>query len=488
MTVAPVDRAAIPVPGFLIGGEKITRHSGDFHEHRYAATGEITNEVPMAGQVEIDRAVAAARAVFPSWKRMPGNERRALMLAFASRVRQLEPELRALMTAENGTPFNSTAGAPKWVAELFEYNAGFADKIGGKVISTFPGPAFDYTLDEPYGVVAVIVPWNGPFVSFGQVLAPALAAGNTIVIKPAELAPYTNLRLAEIAHEVGFPPGVINVVPGGAVAGTALTSHPGVNKIFFTGSGATASKIIAATAPNLTPTGFELGGKSARLVFDDADLDTAVLHSVSAVIGLSGQACIAGTRVLVQAAIYDEVVERAIGILESVSIGDPQSATTVMGPVISQGAVDRIMGFIDRAQSSHSGRLVTGGVRLDGEFADGYFIRPTIFADVRESDEIAQQEIFGPVQAFMKFDSESEGIALANNTAYGLAAYIETTDVKRAHRVAQELDSGTVWINGFQDLPVGAPFGGVKSSGFGRLGGEYAIQEFTQPKNVWMRL
>lgn len=488
MTVAPVNRAALPEPGFLIGGEKITKHSGEFHEHKYAATGELTYEVPLAGVSEVDAAVRAARKAFPDWKRMAPNQRRNLMFAFAARVRELNDELRAVMTAENGTPHAATAAAPTWVAELFEFNAGHADKIGGKVVTTWPGPAFDYTLDEPYGVIAVIVPWNGPLVSFGQVLAPALAAGNTIVIKPPELAPYTNLRLAEIAHEVGFPPGVINVVPGGPVGGTALTSHPGVDKIFFTGSGATASKIIEATAPNLTPAGFELGGKSARLVFDDADLDEAARHSIAAVVGLSGQACIAGTRVLVQAGIYDALVDRAKSILESIPLGDPQDPSTVMGPVISQGAVDRILGFVDRAQAGGVGRLVTGGERLGGEYAGGYFLRPTIFADVKNDAEIARQEIFGPVQAFLRFETEEEAVALANDSDYGLAAHVETNNLKRAHRVARDLDAGTVWINGFQDLPVGAPFGGVKRSGFGRLGGDYAIAEFTRPKNVWMPL
>jgi aldehyde dehydrogenase (NAD+) len=488
MTIREVNRAALPEPGFLIGGEKITSHKGEVFEHRYAANGEITYVVPLAGKEEIDAAVAAARKAFPAWKRLPGSERRQLMIKFAQRALTLDEELRQLQTAENGQAYAITAYNTTWLSELFEYNAGWADKIGGQVVSTFPGPAFDYTLEEPYGVVAIIVPWNGPFVSFGQCLAPALAAGNAIVIKPPELAPYSCLRLAEIAAEVGFPPGVINVVPGGPVAGTALTSHNDVNKIFFTGSGATASKIISATAPNLTPCGFELGGKSARLIFNDADLDRAAQNAVSSILGLSGQQCIAGSRVLVQSGVYDDVLERAKYIVEHTPIGDPQDPDIFMGPVVSEGAAERILGFIDRARSVPGGRLVTGGERMNGELANGYFVSPTIFADLPNDVEITSKEIFGPVQAFMKFETEEEAVAIANDTEYGLAAWVETADLARAHRLARDLDAGSVWINGFFDLPVGAPFGGVKKSGFGRLGGSYGISEFTQAKNVWFPL
>ncbi len=490
MSVSGVDLDALPVPGSLINGEMLTGPTGEVHEHLYAANGKLTYEVPLGGVAEMDAAVSAARAAFPGWKRVAPNERRNLMLAFAAEVRRQNDDLLRLITAENGSPSMATVGMPSWVAELFEYNAGFADKVGGQVVTTWGSAtgAFDYTLDEPFGVIAVIVPWNGPFVSFGQTLAPALAAGNTIVIKPPELAPYTCLRLGQIAAEVGFPPGVVNVVPGGPVGGNALVSHPGVDKIFFTGSGGTARRIQTAAAPNLTPAGYELGGKSARLVFADADLGSASLNALSAAIGLSGQACIAGTRVLVQDSVYEEVVSRMTEIAGSIPIGDPRDASTVMGPVISAGAVERITGFIERARSSGAGRLAYGGQRLGGELADGYFIQPTIFADMDNSAEVTRQEIFGPVVSVLRFSSEEEAVQVANDTEYGLAAYIETSDLKRAHRVSAALDSGTVWINGFYDLPVGAPFGGVKRSGFGRVGGIYGIQEFTRPKNVWMAL
>lgn len=488
MSIADVDLEALPTPGLLIGGETRTSATDDMYPHMYAATGKLTHEIPLAGPADIDEAVAAARAALPGWKALAPNQRRRLMLDYAAEVRRQREDLKRLVTAENGTPFGFTDAYPEWVAELFEYNAGFADKIGGQVVTTWPGPAFDYTLDEPYGVIAVIVPWNGPFVSFGQTLAPALAAGNTIVLKPPELAPYSCLRLGQIAAEVGFPPGVVNVVPGGPAGGDALVSHPGIDKICFTGSGGTAKRIQAAAAARLTPACFELGGKSARLVFADADLDSAAMNSVSAAIGLSGQACIAGTRVLVEDAVYDDVVGRMKAIAENIPIGDPRDPGTIMGPVISQGAVERIMGFIDRACAATSGRLVTGGSRLSGDFADGYFIAPTIFADMNNEEEVTRQEIFGPVVSVLRFSDEDEALRVANDTDYGLSAYIETTNLARAHRVSAALDAGTIWVNGFVDLPVGAPFGGVKQSGNGRVGGIYGIQEFTRPKNVWMQM
>jgi acyl-CoA reductase-like NAD-dependent aldehyde dehydrogenase len=487
MPVAPADVAALPKPGFLIGGQKVTETEGSLHEHRYAATGEITYSVPLASAREVDQAVKAARTAFRLWSRMPANQRRIHMLRFAQLVREKADDLRRMMTAENGTPRMATEYPPTWVAELFEYNAGWADKVGGEVVTTFPGPAFDYTLDEPYGVIAVIVPWNGPFVSFGQTLAPALAAGNTVVIKPPELAPYSCLMLGELALEAGIPPGVINVVPAGPEGGDALVRHKGVDKIHFTGSGATARKIVAASLENLTPYGLELGGKSARLVFADSDWQAAIQHAIGSAVGLSGQACICGSRVLIEQSIYDKFVADCKLALETIQPGDPALASTIMGPVISQGAVDRIMGFIGRAQDSGQ-RLVTGGKRLGGDLAGGYFIAPTIFADVDRAADVYRNEIFGPVLSFVPFKDEEEAIELANDTEFGLAAYIESENVRRVHRVAAALEAGTVWANGFFDLPVGAPFGGHKQSGVGRVGGVWGIREFTRPKNVWLKL
>jgi len=487
LSIASADIAALPKPGFLIGDKKITEGQGLVHEHRYAATGELTYKVPLGSAEDMDRAVKAARAGFKVWSKLPANERRRHMLRFATAVRERSAALGKMMTAENGT---LTAGTPhftNWVAELFEYNAGWADKIGGEVVTTFPGPAFDYTLDEPFGVIAVIVPWNGPFVSFGQTLGPALAAGNAVIIKPPELAPYSCLMLGELALEAGIPPGVINVVPAGPEGGQALVRHPGVDKIHFTGSGATAKKIIAGATENLTPCGLELGGKSARLVFADADIPSAVQRAIGSAVGGSGQACICASRVLIQESIYDKFVADAKLALDQIRPGDPTLAATRMGPVINQGAVDRIMGFINRSQEEGL-RLVSGGNRMGGDHAGGYFIEPTIFADVDPNAFLARNEVFGPILAFTPFKDEEDALRIANDTEFGLAGWIESEDAKRVHRVAAALEAGTIWVNGFRDLPVGAPFGGHKQSGVGRVGGIWGIREFTRPKNVWMQL
>jgi aldehyde dehydrogenase (NAD+) len=486
MPVAQADVAALPKPGFLIGGKKVTEAQLT-HEHRYPATGEVTYTVPLGGAAEIDQAVGAARAALPGWRGMPVNERRKLMLKFAALVREKNDELLRLITAENGTPQVMVQRLPTVVAELFEYNAGWTDKIGGEVITTWPIPAFDYTLEEPYGVVGVIVPWNVPFVSFAQIQAPALAAGNCTVIKPPELAPYSCLRLGELALEAGIPPGVINVVPAGPEGGEALSRHPGVDKLHFTGSGATGRKVLAGALTNLTPVALELGGKSARIVFADSDRNSAVRNAIMAAVSMSGQACIAGSRVLVEASIYESFVADCQQALEAIQVGDPLTPTTLMGPVISEGACDRILGFINRAQDEGV-RLVTGGARLGGELAEGYFIAPTMFADVDNNTEIARHEVFGPVVSFIPFKDEEGAVRIANDTEFGLAAYIESENVRRAHRVAAALEAGTVWVNGIYDLPAPAPFGGNKHSGVGRVGGIYGIREFTRAKNVYLKL
>jgi len=485
--VAAADLSALPKPGLLIGGEKLAEARLG-HDHRYPATGEVTNRVPLASAVEIDAAVKAARAALPGWRGMAVNERRKLMLKFAALIREKKGDLARLATAENGAPQMQVQGLPGLTAEFFEYYAGWADKIGGEVVTTWPGPAFDYTLEEPYGVIGVIVPWNGPVVSFGQLTAPAIAAGNCVVIKPPELAPYSCLRLGEIALEAGIPPGVINVVAAGPEGGEALTRHPGVDKLHFTGSGATAKKILAGALTNLTPVGLELGGKSARLVFADADLPSAVRNAIACVISNAGQGCISGTRILVEASLYDSFVADCQQALEAIKIGDPRAPATVMGPVISQAACDRILGFISRAQEA-GGRLVTGGQRLGGELAGGYFIGPTMFADVDNRAEIAREEIFGPVIAFIPFKDDEDAVRIANDSEFGLAAYIETENLRRVHRLAPVLEAGGITVNAsFFNMCPAAPFGGNKQSGVGRIGGLAGLREFTRPKNVYLKM
>lgn len=484
MSSPPID--VLPEPGLLIGGERVATSSGGSLEHRYPATGQPTRQFPLAGDAEIDRAVAAARAAARAWAGMPRDERRHLLMRLAQLLRGCAEELALMSVVENGMPISLAAHNPAIIADLFEYNAGWTDKIGGTVEPTWPIPALDYTVDEPYGVVGVIIPWNGPLASIGMVVAPALAAGNCVVLKPPELTPWTSLRFGELAEQAGVPPGVVGVVPGGPEAGKALTRHPGIDKLHFTGSGTTARDVLAGAQENLTPVGLELGGKSANLIFADADLPAAVQQAVGALVQLSGQTCLCGTRVIVEDSVYEDVVGMAAALLEHVKVGDPLETDTLMGPVVSASAAERILGMIDRARSDC--RLVSGGTRMSGDYADGYFISPTVFADVDNSSYLAQNEVFGPVLSILRFGDAEEAVRLANGTPYGLAAYIWSSDLQRTHRLVADLAVGNVWVNGYFGLPPSMPFGGVKQSGYGRVGGHAGVREFTRAKNVWIAL
>ena len=477
----------LPEPRLLIGDRRLGDASGGRHDHVYAATGKVTGSIPLAGAAEIDQAVAAARAAAPAWAAMNPDKRRDIMLRFADLVIEHAEQLGRLSVIDNSVVIRNARYGPFVAADAFRYNAGWADKIGGEVISTWPAPALDYTLDEPYGVVAVIIPWNGPVYAMGMVLAPALAGGNCVVVKPPELAPYSAMRLGELFLEAGFPAGVVNIVPGGPAAGAELTAHPGIDKIHFTGSGATAQHILASAAKRLTPVHLELGGKSASIIFDDADLDAFDLLSLSGIVNNSGQGCINPTRLLVQAGIYDEVIERLAASASAITVGDPTRDETVMGPVVDDRAVTRIMGMIDRAHADGA-RLIAGGGRLGGDMADGYYIQPTIFADVAHKAELSQTEVFGPVLAVTRFETEDEAIGMANDTEFGLAGYCWTENLKRAHRVSKALVAGNIWVNGFTGIPTSAPFGGARQSGYGRLGGIHGVREFLRPKNIWIGL
>jgi acyl-CoA reductase-like NAD-dependent aldehyde dehydrogenase len=488
MTVTDAPLGVLPQPHLLIGAERLTSSSAGEHLHIYPATGRPTRSVPLAGPKEIDRAVRAARDALPTWRGTTVDQRREALLRLAGLLRDNAAELGRLQTVENGTPACFAQLMPHVSADLLAYNAGWADKVGGEVIATWPAPALDYSLDEPYGVVGIIVPWNGPLVSIAMTAAPALAAGNTVVIKPPELTPFTGLRFGELCLEAGIPPGVVNVVPGGPVGGDALVRHPGVDKLHFTGSDMTARKILAAALDNLIPVGLELGGKSANIIFGDADLRASVEQAVQASFMLSGQGCINGTRLLVQDAVYDEVIEIVTNVIAALSVGDPSKDTTAIGPVVNQAAMDRILTVIDGARDGGMGKLIAGGSRVGGDLGGGYFVEPTVFTEVDNASSLAQDEIFGPVLAVLRFDSEAQAVSLANDTRYGLAGYLHTNDLRRAHRVAAALTAGNVWINGYTGIPASVPFGGTKQSGYGRLGGIAGIREFTRPKNVWCAL
>ncbi|MBF4997366.1 aldehyde dehydrogenase [Nocardia sp. BSTN01] len=489
MAIADAAIEQLPPRALLIGDQEIVDTSGGEYQHVYAATGKPSATVPLAGRKEVDEAVAAARAALPGWKATPADQRRNLLLRMADLVEANAERLTAVNIVDTSTPMLVSAAQLSMTVDLLRYNAGWADKVGGEVHSTWPVPAIDYSLDEPYGVVGIIIPWNGPITSIGQILGPALAAGNCVVFKPSELAPFGALLMGRLFAEAGFPPGVVNVVPGGPDAGDAIVRHAGIDKVHFTGGGATARHILDATRDTLKPVGFELGGKSAMLVFDDANIDAAVGAAVAAVsINLSGQACITGSRILVQRSIYDDFVERTAQAAGQVPVGDPTDPTVTMGPVNNAGHCARILNTIRTAVDEKHGRLVAGGERLGGELADGFYIAPTVFADVDNGSSLAQQEVFGPVQTIIPFDTEKEAIAIANGTNYGLAAYIHTQEVGRVHRVAAALEAGNVWVNGGFGIPASVPFGGVKQSGYGRLGGIAGIREFSRPKNIWIGL
>jgi len=488
-SIAPAPVEDLPKPALQIGDCYVTDASGGTYRHTYAATGAPTTDVPLAGEQEIDRAVAAARAALPGWRNTTAERRRDALAAMGRLVAENAQRLSRINTVDNGSPIFITTVQNSMAADFFAYNAGWADKGGGEVHDTWPIRALDYSLDEPYGVIGVIIPWNGPVTSMGQVLAPALAAGNCVVVKPPELAPFSALAMGKMFLEAGFPPGVVNIVPGGPEAGAALVRHPGVDKIHFTGSAAVAKQISRTAAETLKPLGLELGGKSAVIVFDDADLPAAIQASaVFITMNLSGQGCINGTRVIAQRGIYDDLVDGLTNAVRQIPIGDPMNQATLMGPVVSKAACERILRVIDAAIAGKHGRLVTGGERLGGDLADGFFIAPTVFADVDNASALARDEIFGPVQSVMPFDTEEEAVALANDTTYGLASYIHTNNLGRAHRLAAALESGMVWVNGGFGIPASVPFGGIKQSGYGRIGGRKGIEEFCRPKNVWIAL
>ncbi len=472
----------------LVGGEWIGRSSAGTFDHVSPITGEVQGQVVMAGVEEIDAAVAAAKAAFPAWRALPGDRRRSILQRLEQLILDDGEELGRLVTLEVGTPTSAARGYASLAASYFGYYAGWADKIEGRTIPLFPATGFDFTLLEPYGVVGIVITWNGPLASVGMKVAPALAAGNCVVLKSPELAPFAIDRFARLALEAGLPPGVLSVVPGGPDAGDRLVRHPDIAKVSFTGGGATARKIMDAARENITPLVLELGGKSANLLFADADLDTAVPQSVLfSIVANAGQGCSFPTRLLVEHTIYAEVLERMADVVAGVRLGNPLLRETTMGPVINAAACERIVGTIDRARADGRSRLIAGGERLGGELAGGYFITPTIFADVPSDSDLSRREIFGPVLSVTPFSTESEAVELANATAYGLAAYIQSRDIGRVMRLVPQLRAGTIHVNGKSAMPPSAPFGGSGESGYGREGGRAGLDEFLRIKNVFIQ-
>jgi acyl-CoA reductase-like NAD-dependent aldehyde dehydrogenase len=496
MVVHQVDHAlhrrladeVLPRMAILIADEAVFHGSDGEFAHVNAATGRTQAAVPLAGADEIDRAVTAARAACPAWRAWRPDERRNALLRLGGLIRKNTDRIARILTLECGTPISGAAAMPGRAADYLEYYAGLADKIEGRVIPIFPERAFDYTVPEPYGVVGVVSTWNGGISSIARKAGAALAAGNTVVVKPMESAPFSTLIFGLLAREAGIPSGVVNIVPGGARAGEALVAHPGVDKISFTGGIEAARKVLVGAAANITPVVLELGGKSGNIVFPDADLDAAGLFAGAACMRNSGQGCVMPTRLIVHRDIHADLVERAVRTVEAMPIGDPLDERTLIGPVVSARAADRIIGMIAEAVATASGTLVLGGGRLGDPPAQGHFVEPTILDHVPPQARIAQEEVFGPVLSITAFADEDEAIELANGTPYGLAGYVHTGDLRRAHRVAGALDAGYVSLNGFAALPASAPFGGFGLSGYGKEGGREGLAEFVRTKNVYLPL
>jgi aldehyde dehydrogenase (NAD+) len=459
---------------------------GAAHTHRDPATGEELKSWSLPGAGEVEDAVAGAVAAQAPWSERSPAARRDLLLALANVVDAQSDTLAALVSLEMGMPLRASQAGVGAAAEWFRHYAGYADKIEGTVPAVgAPGGGLDYTRRSPYGVVAAIIPWNGPVMALALKVAPALAAGNAVVLKPSETAPFSSLYFGSLVCAAGLPAGLVNVVPGGPDVGARLCADENIAMISFTGGGVAGRAVAEAAAARHVPTVLELGGKSASLVFPDADLDkTAKLSAILGISQNSGQGCFLPTRLLVHESVYERVLAGVVAAASKFRLGNPFDPTTSMGPVVDEKSADRILAVIDAARARGDGRLVHGGSRVSGELAAGNFIEPTIFAGVDPDSPLAQDEVFGPVLSVIEFADEAAAIEIANNTRYGLAGYVWTTDLGRAHRVAEALAAGYVSVNSMAALPPAAPFGGWKDSGHGVEGAQAGLDEYLRVKNV----
>ncbi len=471
----------------FIDGEFVDAADGSTFEVENPAEASSLAVIAEAKQADIDRAVQAARRCFESdaWQRLAPRQRGRLLYRLADLVEANVDQLARIETLQNGKPYfeSRQVDLPELI-EVLRYYAGWADKIHGETLAS-AGSMFNYTRREPLGVVGAIVPWNFPLLLAVWKIAPALACGNTVVLKPAEETPLTALKLGELAAQAGFPAGALNVVPGfGTTAGAPLVRHPGVDKIAFTGSTEVGREIMRAAADTLKPVTLELGGKSPNIVFADADLKAAVRGVATGIFYGKGEVCAAGSRVFVESSIHDQFVEQLADRARKMTAGDPFDKNTRLGAIVSERQLDRVLGYVKRGVKEGA-ELVTGGVRID---RPGYFMEAAVFDKVKPEMTIAQEEIFGPVVAALSFDDVDQAIALGNQTIYGLAAGVWTQDVKKAHQVAHGLRAGTVWVNTYNRYDPTTPFGGYKQSGFGRDLGMQALEGYTQVKSVWIDL
>jgi aldehyde dehydrogenase (NAD+) len=477
----------LPSSTLLIAGDTITSSSGGTYDHVFAGTGKVNATIPLAGRTEIDSALAAAKDAQKEWISWPVERRRDTLIRLADLVGEEFNEFARLTVNDYAPPISLAAGS-MLTERYLRYYAGFVDKATGSSTPSSPyanSAVLNLVEHEPYGVVLAILPWNGPMVPVGLAVAPALAAGNAVLVKPPELSPFAPYHFGQLCVRAGIPAGLVSILPAGPEGSELMVRHPGIDKIHFTGGAPTARKIINAASENLTPVLTELGGKNPNVIFADADLDTAAqIAAFQGPLTQAGQSCACASRIIVQESVYDTFLEKMLGVIANAKVGDPWDPTTLVGPVVSQDAADRIIGVIDEAVDNRYGELVHGGKRLGGELADGFFIEPTVFSRVDPSSPLAQIETFGPVVSVIPFTDETDALRIANNSRYGLNSFVLTSDLTRAHRFARGLEAGSVWINTYSDMQPQSPYGGYKQSGTGRVGGLEGLLDFLQVKNI----
>jgi acyl-CoA reductase-like NAD-dependent aldehyde dehydrogenase len=487
--MAVTDPVAIEKFGLYVDGETRSPRRGERFESIDPTTGRAWARIAAADTDDVDDCVRSADAAFRGpWRTVPASERGLLLFRLADAIDANAERIAALETRENGKLHREMVAQMKLVPKWLRYFGGQADKIEGTTIPLDRLSVVNYTVREPLGVVGVIMPWNSPVFLSMMAVAPALAAGNSVVVKPSEVTSTSMLEVARLATEVGFPSGVLNVVTGLGPVGEALVRHPDVAKISVTGGIETGRAIGVAAAERFAKVTLELGGKSANIVFDDADVQAAEAGLLAGIFGAAGQTCVAGSRAFIHESLYDELLERVAARARRVRIGDPMNPDTEMGPIATQAQLDKVSSFVERARNEGA-QVIAGGRRAQvDELPDGLFYEPTVVRDADHSGHLAQTEVFGPVLAAFPFRTEEEVVALANGTRYGLAAGVWTRDVRRAHRVASLLEAGTVWVNMYRAMAPQSPFGGYKDSGVGRQNGSEAILEYLQTKSVWVEL